>query len=219
MSEEKTTEKTTFKAKWDNYWYYYKVHTWIGIFILIVMIFSITQCVQTVKPDVSIDVVSTGALTESYFDPDEYFSDTITDINGDGKKHIILTSLYISADAKSEQDIAMQQKMMIELAAGDVTLFLFDKDNLDRYLKQDAYAPLSDFLDLSPYEGEEGKLVEQNGIPVAISLKGSAKLSEMGFLSDDLYAAFHFVPEKSKNDEKKMAEFENAAAVLKELLK
>ncbi len=219
MSEEKNTEKKDFKAKWDNYWYYYKIHTWVGIFILFVMIVTITQCVQTVKPDVTVDVVTTGALTESFFDADGYLSENITDINNDGKKHVSWNNLYLSEDGKSEQDAAMQQKMMIELAAGDVTLFLFDKTNLERYITQDAYSPLSDFIDIKPYEGMEGKLTEHNGTVYAISLKGSKKLAEMGFLSDDLYAAFRFVPEKSAKDEKKMQEYYNAAIILEELLK
>lgn len=218
MKEANNTEKKTLKAKWDNYWYYYKIHTWIGIFVLFVMIVSISQCIQTVKPDVTVDVVTTGALTESFWDADEYLNENITDINEDGNKHISWSSLYISAEGTGEQDVAMQQKMMVELAAGDVTLFLFDKTNLDRYITQDAYSPLADFIDLTPYENEEGKLIERDGTVYAISLKGSQKLTEMGFANDDLYAAFRFVPEKSAKDEKKMAEYKNAAVILEELL-
>lgn len=219
MKEANNTEQKSFKAKWDNYWYYYKIHTWIGIFVLFVMIVSISQCVQTVKPDVTVDMVTSGAVTENMFEADEHFGEIITDVNKDGNKHIVWSNLYITEEAKSEQDVATQQKMMIELAAGDVTLFLFDKNNLDRYITQDAYSPLADFIDIAPYEAEEGRLVERDGTVYAISLKGSQKLADMGFVTDDLYAAFRFVPEKSAKDEKKMAEYDNAAIILQELLK
>lgn len=219
MSEGKYTGEKNFKEKWDNYWYYYKLHTWIGIFVLFILTFTITQCIHTVKPDVTIDLVTTGAVTEIFPEVDGYLSEVITDSNEDGNKHISLNTLYISNEAISEQNIAMQQKMMLELAAGDVSMFIFDKTNLERYITQDAYSPLSDFIDLAPYKNTENKLVEHNGIAYAISLKGSAKLAEMGFLSDDLYAAFRFVPEEFVNDEKKMAEYRNAASILEELLK
>lgn len=219
MSEEKNTEKKQFKSKWDNYWYYYKIHTWIGIFVVFVLAVTITQCVQTVKPDVYIDLVTSVPVTDSSIALDGVFDDVLTDVNEDEKKHINISTLYLSEEMKSEQDMAMQQKMMLELAAGDVTLFIFDKTNLDRYITQDAYSPLSDFIDLAPYQGMDGKLIERDGVPYAISLKGSKKLQELGFATDDLYGAFRFVPEKAAKDEKKMMEYQNAAAILTELLK
>lgn len=219
MSEEKNTEKKQFKSKWDNYWYYYKIHTWIGIFVVFVLAVTITQCVQTVKPDVYIDLVTSVPVTDSSIALDGVFDDVLTDVNEDEKKHISISTLYLSEEMKSEQDMAMQQKMMLELAAGDVSLFIFDKTNLDRYITQDAYSPLSDFIDLTPYQAMDGKLVERDGVPYAISLKGSKKLQELGFATDDLYGAFRFVPEKAAKDEKKMMEYQNAAAILTELLK
>lgn len=218
MSEEKNTEKKQLKSKWDNYWYYYKIHTWIGIFVIFVLAVTITQCIQTVKPDVQIDLVTSVPVTDSSIALDGVFDDVLADINEDGKKHISISTLYLSEQMNSEQDMAMQQKMMLELAAGDVTLFIFDKTNLDRYITQDAYAPLSDFIDVAPYQGSEGKLVERDGVPYAISLKGSKKLQELGFATDELYGAFRFVPEKAAKDEKKMMEYKNAAAILTELL-
>lgn len=219
MNEGNTAEKKSFKNKWDNYWYYYKIHTWIGIFVVIVLAVTITQCVQTVKPDVTIDFVTSVPLTDSTIEFDGVFDDVISDVNNDEKKHIGVTTLYLTGKAQSEQDMAMEQKMMLELAAGDVTLFIFDQKNLERYITQDAYSPLSDFIDIEPYKDIEGKLVEHNGTVYAISLKGSQKLAEMGFATDDLYGIFRFVPEKAAKDEKKMMEYENAAAILTELLK
>ena len=124
MSEEKNTEKKQFKSKWDNYWYYYKIHTWIGIFVVFVLAVTITQCVQTVKPDVYIDLVTSVPVTDSSIALDGVFDDVLTDVNEDEKKHISISTLYLSEEMKSEQDMAMQQKMMLELAAGDVSLFL-----------------------------------------------------------------------------------------------
>lgn len=219
MDKTKNTEKTGFKAKWDNYWYYYKAQTWGAIFAIFVIAVSVSQCMQTVKPDVTIDLVTAVAVADSNIPLAGVFDDVITDVNEDGKKQLNITTLYLPEELKSEQDIAMQQKMMIELAAGDVSLFIFDKMNLDRYITQDAYSPLSDFIDITPYEGIEGKLVERDGTVYGISLKGSKKLAELGFAVDDLYAVFRFVPRDAQDDEAKLAEYKNAAAILQELLK
>ena len=35
--------KETFNEKWENYWYHYKWHTLIGIFVAICLIFTVSD--------------------------------------------------------------------------------------------------------------------------------------------------------------------------------
>ena len=58
----------------------------------------------------------------------------------------------------------------------------------------------------------------EQGMTVAISLKGCTKLQELGILNDDLYAAFLFVRDGWEKDEKRMQQFENAKTVLEGIL-
>ncbi|MBQ3553485.1 MAG: hypothetical protein IJA08_02255 [Clostridia bacterium] len=218
MSE---NEKVPFKKKWENYWYYYKFHTWAAIFLIFVLVVSITQCASIVPADVTIDLVTSTAVTDSQIKLGGVFDDVMIDANNDGQKQLNIVTLYLSERREGEEDYAMMQKMMAELAAGEVTLFLFDKPNMEFYIKQDAFEPLGNLLDLTPYENTEGKLLRREGDDTVygISLKGSQKLKELGFATDDLYAFIHFIPEKSKNDEKRMAQYKNAVAIMQELLK
>ena len=214
-------EKIPFKKKWENYWYYYKFHTWAAIFLLFVLVVSIAQCASIVPADVTIDLVTSTAVTDSQIKLGGVFDDVMIDVNEDGQKQLNIATLYLSELRDSEEDYAMMQKMMGELAAGEVTLFLFDKPNMEYYIKQDAFEPLGNLLDLTAYENIEGKLLRREGDDTVygISLKGSQKLKELGFTMDDLYAFIHFIPEKSKNDERRMAQYDNAVAILQELLK
>ncbi len=219
MDEEKNVHKMSFKEWVENYWYHYRPHTIAGIIAFILIIFTLVQCAMTVDPDVTIDLVTATAITDSEINFSGVFSDVMEDADRDGEKKFGIIALYIPEDISSEQDMAMQRKMMLELAAGEAELFIYDKINLDKYINQDAYAPLSDFIDITPYKDIEGKLIERDGVAYAISLKGSKKLSELNFKTDELYAVFHFVPENSLEDEYRVAKFKNAAAVLEELLK
>ena len=53
-------EKKEFQNWWENYWYYYKWHTIAGIFVLVVLIITITECAKTVKPDLGVSIVTKG---------------------------------------------------------------------------------------------------------------------------------------------------------------
>ena len=98
--------------KWfENYWYYYKIHTIAGIFILILLVYSIVECANKVNPDATVSYIGALYFGEEFSaDFEQKLSDCIDDIDGDGIKKIIFNSLTLSDDVKSEQDIAMQQK-------------------------------------------------------------------------------------------------------------
>ena len=210
-------EKKEFQNWWENYWYYYKWHTIAGIFVLVVLIITITECAKTVKPDLGVSIVTKGMISEDYVDFDGHFDDKLIDINNDGKKHIGATKMFVPLEPQNEQDVAMMQKVTLEFAGGDSSLFIFDKDNMDRYIKQDAFSPLDRFIDISNVP-EERLLKNEQGMTVAISLKGCTKLQELGILNDDLYAAFLFVRDGWEKDEKRMQQFENAKTVLEGIL-
>lgn len=219
MSEEKNLQKMTFKEWFENYWYHYRPHTIAGIIAFILIVMTLVQCVMTVEPDVTIDLVTATAVTDSEINFSGVFDDVMVDADGDGEKKFGIIPLYVPEDINSEQDMAMQQKMMLELAAGEAELFIYDKTNLDKYINHDAYAPLSDFIDISPYKDIEGKLIERDGVAYGINLKGSKKLAELNFKTDELYAVFHFMPENELDDEYRVAKFKNATSILEELLK
>ena len=54
-------EKESFKAKWSNYWYYYKYHTLFGVFVIIVVILIVFSCMRSDEP-VALTVVDTTAM-------------------------------------------------------------------------------------------------------------------------------------------------------------
>lgn len=212
------------KAKLSNFWYYYKWHTIAAIFVVAIAAITITECVNRVDPDVSINLVVEKALTAEPLDFQTRFGEQITDVDGDGNQKVLFNQLYVAAEPKDEQSMAMMQKVDLEFAAGDNNLYLFDQTNYDRYSTRDAFQPMEDMLDLSAvpeekkvYGREEGP---NQGKVVALNLKGSSVLREMGVSEEaDVYVAFQFLQDKKKSNEEYMARYENAKLIVQELLK
>ena len=83
-------EKVKFKKKLENYWYYYKVHTIIGIILLIIVAAIVHDVLSVVTPDVTI-VIDTQFPSVYQGDQDamqKYLSKYTEDVNHDGKKYV-----------------------------------------------------------------------------------------------------------------------------------
>ena len=54
------------KKLFENYWYYYKIHTIAGIFILILLIYSIVECANKVDPDATVSYIGSLYFGEEF---------------------------------------------------------------------------------------------------------------------------------------------------------
>lgn len=124
-----------------NNLYYFKTHIIIGIILLITIILSVRGCVNRVIPD--IDLVILGDIYST--DTDQLEIDLKAKI--EGIEAIGIENLMVSA-AQEKQDpqvqMAMMQKAMVLIAAGDIDLFIVDKINFDRYAVQGGFLKLDD---------------------------------------------------------------------------
>ena len=128
---------TELMKKLDNYWYYYKWHTYFGIAILIVILFCVAQSVFNVNPDNSIMLVSkTSPLPPDVSNSIKNdLSQYVIDINKDGKKSLSIMSFDFSSYSPSVL-LASQVKLQGELGKSNSFIFLIDdgsyKDNINQ---------------------------------------------------------------------------------------
>lgn len=143
--------KAEFKKKWENYWFYYKIHTIVAIVAIIVVAILVTQCATTVRPDMTVMMISKNIALdqEKTKKVEDMLSKYTSDTNNDGRKVVNLEVFTISSDGKDAQmSMAYQQKMMAEIAASDNTIFILD-DNFYNTLNKDNefFCNLSDISD------------------------------------------------------------------------
>ncbi len=213
--------------KIDNFWYYYKVHVVATIFIIIVIAITLKDCANNVTPDVSLAYVGNKYISEETskkLSESLSSSDIISDINNDGKYVVSFTPLNISNDIRSEQDMAMQQKVMIMIAAGEIQVFFVNKQYLEVFSKQGALMPLDKIAkehEIDVHKTPEIKVAIEDSNEehiFAIPLEGNEKMAVLGINSKDLYIAIRAHNDKGKKNNKNAAIYDNAYKILEELL-
>ncbi|MBQ2696797.1 MAG: hypothetical protein IJF61_05795 [Clostridia bacterium] len=206
----------SFKKKLENFWYYHKTAVIIVIVCILLGSVFIQDLFQSIEPDLKVTLVSAGQLTEGNINFNNALSDNISDINNDGEANIAVSHLVLSESLQEDNDEAFMETLEAKLANKGATLFIVDKVNFDRMIKKDAFCPLNEFFDVAPY-GD--RVLYRGEQPMAFHLTGSKVLGEMGFVNDDLYAMLLFRRPGDEQDPTTVSEYENAVAVLTELMK
>lgn len=127
----------TPKKKWENFWFYHRIHILI---IAVVVFFAgifLWQSLQTVTPDYTVGMITSrvypDSVTEALQDAMQKYG---KDLNGDGRVVVQINQYAISSSDSgvssglSEADPQMQEAMQVKLAAdlttGTSMIFLTD---------------------------------------------------------------------------------------------
>lgn len=202
--------KETPKSKWKNFWFYYKWHTYASIFIIIVLAVSIRSCVTRINPDISVMFLSSVPLAEqdSKLIENE-FAKYVEDYTKNGKNEVSVNNIYFSQNAVDAQiNMAMRQKFIAELAAGDTVLFITDKASVEEFAKNNILAKINDI---------EGATIEYDSTLIKLNVQRLfPSLSE--YAPKELYIGIRNYDPKtiSKEASKKT---ERAKALIAKLIK
>lgn len=129
------TAPKTFEEKVKNYWYHYKVHTLLILFVAAVLAIGITQCATAPKYDAKI-----ALYTNDYYLTDhtdflaDYFAQYYTDINGDGEVTVQILDCSYTTEGTFDSDYTRSQGTKLNsLLTSDenVLLFIVDEKNFE----------------------------------------------------------------------------------------
>lgn len=153
--EAKPKAKMTFSEWLDNYWYHYKIHTFLGALFLILLGIFIYDFVFAEKYDMTLSLaVKTYTFDEQRIEIEEYLKQFIDDYNGDGKKTIYVDMLNFPTDDPNhdaQMMVAMQTKFAGDLAVGERSLFFLDPEVAKSYEMEDVLLDLSERYPDCPY--------------------------------------------------------------------
>ncbi len=120
-----------FKEKVKHYWYYYKVHVIIAVFIAILAGIFIYQKATAVKPELEAAVYAGSYIPEDCIAAtEENFSDWL------GGKAVEVYGLAVPEETfeNMERVAAIYQKIQSQFAAGTVSAFILDEDMYDYFV-------------------------------------------------------------------------------------
>lgn len=124
-----------FKKRLENFWYYYRWALIGGIFLIVVLCFTISECAKRIPEDLTVSYYSESAISQEVVSRMQtLFGACVEDLDGDMQKYVSLSPISGKIEEMSEQAMAVQQKFQVELAAGASAAFVFDQGYYDRMM-------------------------------------------------------------------------------------
>ena len=146
------------KLKWDNFWYYHKLHVLIAIVIVSLLVFFVHDMTSRVNPDYEIGMITqTTYSTEAADQLESQLAKFGEDLNGDGKVVVQVNSYTVTDSSSSSQNVDPNAQMagFVKLSAdfSEGTSMIFITDDASFQAEQ-SKAQLFSYLDGStPAEG------------------------------------------------------------------
>mgnify|MGYP006902871704 CR=1 FL=1 len=163
----------------ENYWYHYKWHTIVVLFFVVVLAVTIPQFCA--KEDADIQILYAGPVVPDQ-DTAQSFSNAFAsllaeDYNGDGKKLVNLSSIFVMTDAQikelTDRGGAVSSDAMYN-SRQQLGMYLFDGETLICLLDPAWYAQYQETGAFLPWEESLGYTPEGAMDAYAIRLKDTA---------------------------------------------
>lgn len=203
FEKEEVLEPKTFKEKWKNYWYHYKIQTWVTVFIVVMATWFIKDVFFGAKPDLTLGIATYSGV--SYFTDaiDEDLAVYAQDYNEDGKMYISASETYFSVQ-DGEMLTAYYQKFMAELAAGGELLYILDDYTYDLILDNTGDSMFIDFGELYPdVDFIDGDKIDITDLPLGrkwhLPTLGTTELE--GYGDRRYYICVRYLGNSAKDDE------------------
>lgn len=219
MSEKYGEVPPKFTKKWWEYfWDYYKWHVIITAAAVLIASVTIVQCAT--RPKYDMNVVYAGHMNYSEEEINKLkniISERISDIDKNGEKSVLLSTLVFADSAGSEEyDYAIQTKLDLTFTDDCSFIYLMDKANVDAQMQKEVIGQIYDSTDSFIDSSSDNVIKANDDKGYAVNLKDSQLLKENGIYCDDLYI---LIRHNYKNDEKNTQAHEDSLNVAEALIK
>ena len=179
------------KEWWEYFWDYYKLHTIAGVFLLFILVISISECAHKIDYDLQVDYISEHQISDrSVTALTELIEKNIDDINENGKNQAYVTVLDMGEDADPQYTQAIYTKYSVEAGYTESFVFLVSKKYADILSEEDIFEKSENWTSAPSYNG------------YCISLDNCAVLKEIGIDTSDLYLGIIRLRDREKEAER-----------------
>ena len=198
------------KKKWEYFWYYYRIHVYVGVFVVFLIAVTVRDCAQRVDADITIAYVGTELQDEAIAQLKATFSTYIEDLNNDKKSVVSIVP------------VLDERKLFVMVAVREAQLMFVRKAEFQQYASNGAFLPLDDLIAsstidvdaypeirLTPQEAQEDHIY---GIP----LEGNVLFTSLGATMKETYLTMLVYNNPEKPHEVEL--YTNALAIVKEIL-
>lgn len=210
--------KPNTKEFWQNVWFYYKVHIFAAIAILLLIVYTIGEIVDRKDPDFAFMYVGEQTLVNEE-ETQKFFEKYVTDVNGDGTVYPNVLNIALGNGEDAQYTSALIQKADLTIAADETpVIMLIDEDYIDRYIEMDAFAPIDDVL--QKYGVEEDKIrYSDDNKAICVDVTGTEFTKKVGYAWDKtVYLGIQFIRENKKDDEEYLKMYGEAERIFELIL-
>lgn len=200
--------KEQIKKKWENFWYYYKVHTIVAIVVIAALAFMIKQCADRVEPDLEVIIVSDSVVLsqERVNDIEKALAKYTDDVNKDGRKVVECDYMNMNENQGSQIVYTLQAKLMAEISGGKAALFITDDNYFKKLNNQDM------FLNLKDLGMPDGRSVKLSKLP-------DLKLGQMPSSFYNMNLSIRSFAGTTLDKNSNIPSYNNSVKIMKKLLK
>lgn len=197
------------------FWDYYKIHTIVGILLIVAVISIVKATVFRTVPDSEILIVTSGNKIHSDYiaKAEDILSTLPIDFNNDGKAIAEIQSISVSqADAPQDAELeyATQLKLSAVLTTAECIIQIADEDAYN-FLDAEGLTGTYDELSAYGFSGSEKIKVPLSETPLSDQL--------ISPYEDELYLTLRPKAASLLTSEKKEENYENQLKLLAELIK
>ncbi len=210
--------KMNSKDFWKNFWFYYKVHSIIGITALVLLISTIYGCVTRIDPDVNvIHLGKMPLMTTHPYEVSELLGSFAEDVDGDGHN----TATFVNLNYGGE-NIQMTQtsitKFDIEMGEGDPSVALVSGELIERYVNMAVFTVIDDLV--QQYNIAEDRILYDNeGHAIAVDISNTNFAEVVGVIpGSKVYAAIKFLPERKMGNKRFVKLYESTVRYYHKIL-
>lgn len=178
---------------WKNLWFYNKKIIIAVVVAIVIAVFGIVSCCKNTPPDAGIIIVTRVSRTPEATEKLRTFAvGEVEDINGDGKKTVDITEVFVPDTTSAELDVSNATYAVNEIINGDASVVIAEKGLIESFFEQ------NDFFE-EPEESKYPLVYNKNGKAVAVDIT-SSDIAEMIEYSgkDKLYLLVKDIDENSE---------------------
>ncbi|WP_029232000.1 hypothetical protein [Butyrivibrio sp. VCB2006] len=155
--QQKKLKGQGFKAHLEYFWEYYKIHTLVAIFVII-LISMLVHDIRNNKPYGFYALMLNSGMSSAQDTLEEGFT-PYAEIDTEKYSCFIDTSVTYNLEVITETTISTAQKIMANVAGGDLDVMVADSDIFSYYANQQIFGDLRDILSAEQLSKYEDRLV------------------------------------------------------------
>lgn len=212
------TYKITQLKFWQNFWDYYKLHTFFVLLVIVMMVIGVKSCMNKVENDLKITCIC-GSESISSEKLEETVSGWAKDLDGDGRVTVDIFNNSILGTDTMDMAVTVLNRIDADFIAGEPFILIADDEYIGRFVNMGALQQLEEVtygLDLQDEDVIRDTVTNKI---VAINLSKMPISESIGNLSgNNMYISMKVMPESKADDEDYLKMHNHVTDIIRKML-